>query len=1038
MFSIRTIARGGIFGQRCTRRTRGSACNGWINPGLVIPLPIPTAVAYAVPDENESQRFRKLGDMFSATDISTFLACPHTAALKQAETKGQIEKPFHKDPALDLLRKLGREHEQRHLDKLKANGLQIVEIDLNAPWADSAAETAKSIEQGAQVIYQGVFLDTKWGGRPDFLVKIQTPSSLGDWAYEVVETKLARSTKAGAVVQLCFYSDMLARLQGIDPRWMHVVLGGLAEPQQFAVHKYSAYFRKIRADFEEAWQREPNTYPEPVEHCEVCSWCPLCDKRRRADDNLCFVAGITRNQRKALTQRGIATLTDLAKLQLPIQPRIERIGNAALSRIHEQASLQLKGREKGRLIYELLEEFEAGRGLASLPAPCPADIFLDLEANPYVLDDGLEFLIGFVTLDDASQPVYQGLWSFDRQQEKRAFEQFMQMVMERWHANPEMHIYHYAPYEPTAITRLVGRYGTYIEEVDQLLRAGVFVDLYRTVRQGLRASVESYSIKRLEPLYEFTRTVPLRDANGALQAFEAALTLASGQEEIAALLKLVQGYNQDDCVSALRLRDWLEERRKELERKGKSLPRPEVNTGQAGENLAAELDRVAQLKKRLLDPLPDDEDTWTPENRAGWLLAQMLEWHRREDKSFWWNYYRLCKLTDEELQEDKDALGGLAYEGVVDQISRSLVHRYGFVPQECSIKVGKKARDPRTERSAGEVVGLDPLAGTIDLKRGKNSTVPHPTSLVLYERYDSDAQRESLYLLASWVADNGIAGEGPFKAARDLLLRFPPEALKAKMETLVGADDQLTGPARDLLRSLATTPSVLPIQGPPGSGKTFTGARMILELVRSGRKVGVTAVSHKVISHLLCELCEAARQTGVKLRCIQKANDDDGCEDALVSQAETNEEVLAALTNGAATVAAGTSWLWSRPDMASSVDVLFVDEAGQMSLANVLAISQAATSVVLLGDPQQLDQPQKGVHPPGAEVSALSHLLNGRATIGDEQGVFLAETRRLHPDVCAFTSEVFYDGRLVARPENSKQRLNVEGLLDGTGLIYPG
>jgi len=135
-------------------------------------------------------------------------------------------------------------------------------------------------------------------------------------------------------------------------------------------------------------------------------------------------------------------------------------------------------------------------------------------------------------------------------------------------------------------------------------------------------------------------------------------------------------------------------------------------------------------------------------------------------------------------------------------------------------------------------------------------------------------------------------------------------------------------------------------------------------------------------------------------------------------------------------VLALTAWLWAREEMANSVDVLFVDEAGQMSLANVLAASPSATSIVLLGDPQQLDQPQKGVHPPGADVSALGHLLNGRATIADDQGIFLTETRRLHPDVCAFTSEIFYEGRLVARPENAHQRLNSADPLGGTGLRF--
>jgi uncharacterized protein len=237
---------------------------------------------------------------------------------------------------------------------------------------------------------------------------------------------------------------------------------------------------------------------------------------------------------------------------------------------------------------------------------------------------------------------------------------------------------------------------------------------------------------------------------------------------------------------------------------------------------------------------------------------------------------------------------------------------------------------------------------------------------------------------------------------------------------------------------LAIEDSVLPIQGPPGSGKTFTGARMVVELVSNRRRVGITAVSHKVITKLLQEVCCAARKADVRLQAIQKLGDedDDGCKDPMVVLTGNNEEVCDALATGAAQVAAGTGWLWARDEMARSVDVLFVDEAGQMSLANALAISQGAGSVVLLGDPQQLDQPQRGVHPPGADVSALAHLLGEHATIEINDGLFLAETWRLHPDGCAFTSETFYDGRLVSRPENRNQRLNCVGPLDGTGLRY--
>jgi predicted RecB family nuclease len=977
--------------------------------------------------------------MFSATDIASFLACRHTATLARAEAKDEITKPFFKNQTIDLLRVLGLEHEQRYLRELaEKGGLSITEIAVGGNWTAAVAETVEALRRGVDAVYQGTFLDAPWGGRSDFLVRVNTPSALGSWSYEVVETKLARSTKATALVQLCFYSDLLARIQGTEPQWMHVVLGGTAIPERFQVQRYIAYFRKVRGEFETAWKTERDTYPEPVEHCDVCSWFSLCDTRRRVDDHTSLVAGISRNHRKALAERSVNTVAALAKFTLPPMPKIERIGNAALMRIREQARLQVQGREEGRLIYELLDGVEDGNGLAALPSPSSADVFLDLESNPYVLDQGLEYLIGIVTppANSGGEPVYETLWSFTRSEEKKAFEAFIAKVMERWRRNPEMHIYHYAPYEPTAIKRLVGRHGTCVDEADELLRAGVFIDLYRVVRQGIRASVESYSIKRLEPLYGFSRAVPLKDANFALQSYEAAMALGNDLGGISDLLKTIEGYNRDDCLSALRLRDWLEDRRKELETKcERKLLRPTPQSGEPPEKLSARLAEIRAVMARLLPLLPADEAAWTEEHRAIRLLAQMLEWHRREEKSAWWEYFRLCSLSDDELEEDKSALGGLEFVGEVARIKRSIVYRYSFPPQDHAIDRALEVRDPRTGKSAGERVAFDERNRTIDLKRGGSSVVPHPIALVPFDIVDSTVLSDSILRMATWVADHGITGSGKFRSARGLLLRERPSVLQGVVGILIGEDEQLTEVAKTLTHLLPLQPSVLPIQGPPGSGKTFTGARMIVDLVKQGRRVGITAVSHKVIGNLLDEVCRTAAQNGIPLKAVQKASDGSHCEHAAVI-AEDNEGVRDALSTGSAQVAAGSAWMWAREDMSDSVDVLFVDEAGQMALANVLALSPAATSIVLLGDPQQLDQPQKGLHPLGAEVSALGHLLNGRATIAADQGVFLTETRRLHPDVCAFTSELFYEGRLTARPENAKQRLNAAEPLGGTGLRF--
>ncbi len=979
--------------------------------------------------------------MFSASEVANFLACHHLLTLDRAQEAGQIKRPYFDDPGLDLLRELGARHERAYFRYLAdTRGLEIAAIPPDVPWAEAVAQTLDALHRGAAIIYQAAFQNGPWHGQPDFLVQVPKPSALGAWSYEPLETKLARSTKAGAIIQLCFYANLLGQVQELQPEWMHVVLGSGLNPEAYPVEQYAAYFRKIKHDFETAFNQPPNTYPEPSDHCDVCSWFPLCDDRRHADDHLCLVAGINRNQRKALVAHGISTVASLSRLHVADGAKFDGIGRTALIRIHEQARLQVEGRDQGRPVYELLEPTEPDTGLAALPAPSVGDIFLDFEGDPWAFGTGLEYLFGVLTVPDQGgvAPSYQATWSLDRAAEKQAFTRFIESVMERWHRHPDMHVYHYAAYEPTQIKRMAGQHGVCIDEVDQLLRARIFVDLYRVVRQGLRASVESYSIKKLEPLYGFTRTVSARDSVVALQTFGAALALGDEQEDFEDIRRSIEYYNRDDCLSAWQLREWLEARRRELEdNTGKALPRPQAKEGEPTEELSEQTQRVRDLMARLVVGLPADETEWSREQRASWLLAQVLEYHRREDKSDWWEYFRECDLSDDELIEDRNAIGGLVYVGPVDHVKRSIIHRYRFPPQDHAIDHAQAVHDPRTQRSAGTVVAIDERNGTIDLKRSADSEVPHPAALIPQNVIGTDPQRESLLRLGHWVAEHGITGPGSFAAARDLLLRQAPRLSLAAIENVTDEREQITGPARDMVRSLSVQPSVLPIQGPPGSGKTFSGARMIVELVRNRRRVGITAVSHKVISKLLQEACDAARAMKIRFRVVQKPDDEGeyGCTDAMVTQVYDNAAILRGLTGGAQ-VAAGTAWLWARAEMANSVDVLFVDEAGQMSLADVLAISQAATSVVLLGDPQQLTQPQKGIHPPGVEVSALGHLLNGHATIAPEQGLFLKETWRLHPDICAFISELFYDRRLAARPENRDQRLNADGILDGTGLRF--
>jgi predicted RecB family nuclease len=976
--------------------------------------------------------------MFSASDVSNFLACHHLSTLDRAEAAGQIDKPFFRDVSTELLQELGARHEHSYLQHLIDQGLDVAKIPTDIPWAESTTETVDAMRRKTSVIYQATFQSGPWHGRSDFLIKVDKSSSLGAWSYEPLETKLARSTKAGALVQLCFYADLLSQIQGVLPDSVSTVLGNTTKPEAYPLGQYIAYFRKIKRDFEAAYGQTPNTYPEPVEHCNVCSWFSVCNKRLHEDDHLSIVPGTTRNQRKVLAGNGVPTVASLATFDFVKKPKLEGIGSAALTRIQKQAQIQVNGRKQNRLIYELLEPIEPNIGLAAIPAPSPGDLFLDLEGDSFAFGTGLEYLMGILSAPEqtGSELLYQALWSFDRANEKEAFREFITQVVERRKKFPEMHVYHYAAYEPTQIKRMAAQHGICIDEVDQLLKARIFVDLYRIVRQGMRASVESYSIKSVEALYDFKRSAPARESVVALQTFAGVLALGSPRDAPSEILRAIETYNRDDCFSIWHLREWLEERRRELEARTRTtLPRPTIEQEEE-EELSPQVQETRALMQRLTSGLPPNETKWNAEHRALWLLAQMLEYRRREDKSSWWEYFRLCDLSDDELLEDKSALSGLKYVGAVGKIKNSIVHRYSFPPQDHTIDRAFEVHDPKTRAGAGEVFELNDASGTIDLKRGNKSRVPHPTTLIPQNVLRARDQRNSLVRLGQWIVENGISGLGPFQAARDLLLRRPPRISLPDLGDMFDATKKMTAGALREIRSLSEQPSILPIQGPPGSGKSYTGAKMVAELVQCGKRIGITAVSHKVISNMLQYACTEARANQKVLSAVQKGNGKDDCTDRMVRQVEDNKDILNALQNGSANVAAGTPWLWARSDMADSVDVLFVDEAGQMSLADVLAISQVAKSVVLLGDPQQLNQPQKGVHPPGVELSALAYLLDGRATIESGKGLFLKETWRLHPEICAFTSELFYDGRLNARLENRNQRLNTTGPLNGTGLRY--
>jgi uncharacterized protein len=951
--------------------------------------------------------------VFSPTDLTGFLACDHLLTLELRAMSGELTRPQRDDPELAVLARRGLEHETRHLDRLRSEGRSIVVIGADPETLHASGlarlrelhdQTVAALRDGPDVIYQGAFFDGRWQGYADFLLRVNAPSDLGPFSYEVADTKLARHAKAAALLQTCAYSSLLAAVQGRPPGRIHIVLGDRTTAS-FRYADYAAYFRAVRGRFDAAVANGPrSTYPDRVEHCEVCRWNDRCTAQWRADDHLIFVAGLGRAQVTKLVVAGIPTVTTLAGTTTT---HIAGMGDATFARITLQARLQVKQRESGTVTYQLLPP-EPDRGIARLPEPSEGDLFFDMEGDP-LIEDGLEYLFG-VAWEEYGSIQFRPFWGHDRTGEKRAFEEFIDFVLERRHRFPDLHVYHYAAYEETALKKLMGVHATREDAIDTFLREGVLVDLYRIVRQGVAVSQESYSIKKLEPLYMVERAGVINDAGGSIVAYET--WLETGEQK---LLDDIEAYNRDDCVSTLKLRGWLEARRTEAVGLFGAISRTPVPARPAESAVEPE-DENADVMSSLCADVPAEGRT--EEQQARWMVAQLLGYHRREKKSQWWEYFDRCDMSELELLEDAHALGGLIPDGQSERVKRSTWGRYRFPDQEHRLKVGDKPHDAATQKKAGEILEIGP--GTLRLNHGTTTTVPR--ALIPSVDYSDRELKEALRRLAHRITTDGIDTPGYARAGRDIILRRRPRLAGGAADVLLHAGESAIDAARRLV--LVLEGGCLPIQGPPGTGKTYAGAEMALDLVQQGKKVGVVAQSHAVIGNFLDEIWRRADERGMTLGVVQKADANEGARDIRISRIES-KDVPPAL-HGGIDVVGGTAWLFARPDMEDQIDVLFIDEAGQFSLANALAVAASTRNIVLLGDPNQLAQPSRGAHPPGSERSVLEHVLGDDQTMSPQAGLFLDRTFRLRPEICSFISEAFYESRL--QPVRDTER---RSFLDG-------
>src|SRR5438034_3147358 len=607
----------------------------------------------------------------SPSDLTGFLECEHLTQQELAAARGEIERPERKDPELEVLTRRGLEHEARHLASLRTGHRRVVEFPFpdgtTAGLTQAHAQTIAAMREGVDVIYQGTFFDGRWRCHPDFLLRIDTPSKAGAYSYEVADAKLARKAKAAAVLQCCVYAEQVAAAQGIKSEHIRLILGDGSE-EELRLKDYAAYYRSVKRRFEETvFAPAMATYPDPVDHCRICRWIDVCEARRRQDDHLCLVAGMRRDQTRRLNLAGIKTVTELGAS--PIDQPIHGINEMALTRLRQQARLQVEQRHSDTLPFEVLPPLGEHLGFQALPAPTPDDLFFDMEGDPFVGDNGIEYLFGILELTsqktlplqgEGSVGVHYAFWGHDPDEERRAFEGVVDFLTDRLNRNPDLHVYHYAPYEPNALKWLASTYATREAEVDRLLRGRALVDLYRVVRQSVRIGTESYSLKELESLYRGKRSTEIVDAAGSIVAYED--WLESGDQR---LLAEMGDYNADACITTAQLRDWLEARRLEAIAQFGEIPRPGTEEVEPSDTLRDIDERTAVLVDRLLEGVPEEAEDRSREQQARYLLAHSLNWHRREGKSEWWEYYRKCSLTDEQLVEDREAIGAIDFRGEV-------------------------------------------------------------------------------------------------------------------------------------------------------------------------------------------------------------------------------------------------------------------------------------------------------------------------------------------------------------------------------------
>jgi uncharacterized protein len=977
-----------------------------------------------------------------------------------------------------LLFDQGLQHEQVLLDRLEAEGYSIARLQGQQNDADdaAAAATIDAMRSGVAFIHQASLRNGELRGSADLLERIERPSALGNWSYIPIECKLSSHPKPIYVVQACAYCELLEPILGERPEHFKLYLGGsrFAEGEQgYPVARFWSWYEQLRQRYRTFRAGfDPSQEPEdaPGDHGQ---WEPFIQQRLDQKRDLILVAGMRGSQRDKLRTAGITTIEQLAALSE--QQAVPGMNTDVLKRLREQAAIQLETVEGAeRPAFRVRPANQQAGGLALLPAPDPGDIWFDMEGFPDPISgEKLEYMFGACYRDEAGELQFKPWWAHTPAQEKQAFDGFIQWVQQRRLQHPNLHVYHYASYEKTALGNLAARHQLHQSLWDQWLREELFVDLYPIVRRGLLLGAPSYSIKKVERLYSGARSEEVESAaDSVVQYAEWRKSGQSGRpgrgDGESPLLQDLQDYNQRDCEVTEGLHRFL-------------LNLPEMagatfranrwgDSHQQGSEAEASAARDRELEvaaRTLLEEIPEsieDPEVAGPRGlswRGQRLLSLLIDFRGREDRVSWWEFYsRLLDMTPEEREEDSEVIAAARFESS-EPVKSSQHHRYRFDASQPL----KLASDGRAFSVA--LVPLEPHAGGFsprphlgDPEHGGRAIGfsaeldgDNPGSIVLPIGPTKRAKLEAMGHSGDALPRHADLIPFPFQVRGylDNLVRIaqawvfegqplPPALVQLLERRPVAGLSELN--ARIRLRPDTTAAELagflepadgigLSLQGPPGTGKTTVTGELIARLVGAGQRVAVSSNTNEAICNLLHRTQLCLEERGDQAMVVKAASGSSLTADqqalgGTAAQALLEKPLLALAAPPA--VLGGTVFTFVKdtydaPPEEAPFDWLVIDEAGQVSLSTLLYMSRVARNILLVGDQQQLSQPTRAAHPEDSGLSCLDYVMADHAVVPPDRGVFLATSWRMPPALTFVVSELFYEGQLQAAPANDANRI---------------